>query len=168
MCLRVSVCVCFLSSSKLYHRLWSGCNYLLRCTHFWFNTTYLISLICLLCLCLVASCRVGDVQSSFSYPSLSTHSLCVYSDRGRSPHFLISWFKTPVVLPRFYAFAPNSVTPVWDGSSRTNLGTDLVLVWKFSNLLRLNRFGLEKAKTIQPKLNHCRFLTRTRDKLNAN
>ena len=32
------------------------------------------------------------------------------------------------------------------------------LVWKFPNRLRLNWFGLDKAKLVKPKLNHCWFL----------
>ena len=36
--------------------------------------------------------------------------LCVYAKRGPLPPSLISWFKTPVVVPRFYASARNTAT----------------------------------------------------------
>ena len=78
---------------------------------FWFNTTCLIRLNYSLWLCLVASCRVGNLRSSLSSPSLSTRVLCLYAKRGPLHPFSISWFKTLVVLPRFYASARNSATP---------------------------------------------------------
>ena len=46
------------------------------------------------------------------YHSLSTHSLIVYAKADLPPLslFLIPWFTTPVVLPRFYASVRNTVT----------------------------------------------------------
>ena len=43
----------------------------------------------------------------FVYP----WSPCLREVRTPSPHFLISWFKTPMVLPRFYASVRNTATP---------------------------------------------------------
>ena len=71
--------------SRLCHRLGSGCNRLLCYAPILFNITYLVNLSCLMCLCLVASCRVGNTRFSLRYSSLSTHGLCVHTKCGLLP-----------------------------------------------------------------------------------
>ena len=107
----VCVCVWFLSNPELYHRLGSGRNHLRCCAHISFNITYLLNLNCSLCLCLVALCRARNTRSSLPLLfSVYPRFLCLHEVWAPSPHFPISWFKSPVVLPHFYASVRISAT----------------------------------------------------------
>ena len=69
------------------------------------NITHLFSLIRLRCLCLVVSRRVESATYGSLLPlSVYAQSLRLHEGVNFSPSlFLIPWFKTLVVLPRFYA-----------------------------------------------------------------
>ena len=97
---------------RLYHLHWSGCNHLIHYVPICLNITHLFSLIRLRCLCLVVSRRVESATYGSLLPlSVYAQSLRLHEGVNFSPSlFLIPSFKTPVVLPRFYASARNPET----------------------------------------------------------